>query len=236
MKIQRSMHKLAAVSCVLFIFVMVSTGQGEVVTNRSVIDMSRAGLSADIIRAKILRSDTNFDVTAKALIELKESGVPDDIIALMLERADSVLPGTPPRQPAEPAYSENAPPDTEPKPDGHLTERPVPDPKEAIRMARTIAFKKSSAHPSRQNLEKALLKNKDFKQLNLTILRYKEEADIFVEMGFVSGSWLTHRYVYRIFDRRSGAVLAAGETTSWGSLADNLARHIGRSLVQLRDK
>ncbi|MBX3294222.1 MAG: hypothetical protein KF762_00685 [Acidobacteria bacterium] len=230
------MHKLAAVSCVLFIFVMVSTGQGEVVTNRSVIDMSRAGLSADIIRAKILRSDTNFDVTAKALIELKESGVPDDIIALMLERADSVLPGTPPRQPAEPAYSENAPPDTEPKPDGHLTERPVPDPKEAIRMARTIAFKKSSAHPSRQNLEKALLKNKDFKQLNLTILRYKEEADIFVEMGFVSGSWLTHRYVYRIFDRRSGAVLAAGETTSWGSLADNLARHIGRSLVQLRDK
>lgn len=230
------MHKLAAVSCVLFIFVMVSTGQGEVVTNRSVIDMSRAGLSADIIRAKILRSDTNFDVTAKALIELKESGVPDDIIALMLERADSVLPGTPPRQPAEPAYSENAPPDTEPKPDGHLTERPVPDPKEAIRMARTIAFKKSSAHPSRQNLEKALLKNKDFKQLNLTILRYKEEADIFVEMGFVSGSWLTHRYVYRIFDRRSGSVLAAGETTSWGSLADNLARHIGRSLVQLRDK
>lgn len=230
------MHKLAAVSCVLFIFVMVSTGQGEVVTNRSVIDMSRAGLSADIIRAKILRSDTDFDVTAKALIELKESGVPDDIIALMLERADSVLPGTPPRQPAEPAYSENAPPDTEPKPDGHLTERPVPDPKEAIRMARTIAFKKSSAHPSRQNLEKALLKNKDFKQLNLTILRYKEEADIFVEMGFVSGSWLTHRYVYRIFDRRSGAVLAAGETTSWGSLADNLARHIGRSLVQLRDK
>jgi len=230
------MHKLAAVSCVLFIFVMVSTGQGEVVTNRSVIDMSRAGLSADIIRAKILRSDTNFDVTAKALIELKESGVPDDIISLLLERADSVLPGTPPRQPAEPAYSENAPPDTEPKPDGHLTERPVPDPKEAIRMARTIAFKKSSAHPSRQNLEKALLKNKDFKQLNLTILRYKEEADIFVEMGFVSGSWLTHRYVYRIFDRRSGAVLAAGETTSWGSLADNLARHIGRSLVQLRDK
>ncbi len=220
----------------LFLYASSAVGQVEVMTNRSVIDMSRAGLSAEIIRAKILRSDTNFDVSAKALIELKEGGVPDDIIALMLERADSALPGTPPRQAAEPAYSENTPPDIEPKPEGHPTERPVPDPKEAIRMARTIAFTKSSAHPSRQNLEKALLKNKDFKQLNLTILRYKEEADIFVEMGFVSGSWLTHRYVYRIFDRRSGAVLAAGETTSWGSLADNLARHIGRSLVQLRDK
>lgn len=217
----------------LFLYASSAVGQVEVMTNRSVIDMSRAGLSPEIIRAKILRSDTNFYVSAKALIELKEGGVPDDIIALMLERADSALPGTPPRQPAEPAYSENTPPDFEPKPEGHPTERPVPDPKEAIRMARTIAFKKSSAHPSRQNLEKALLKNKDFKQLNLTILRYKEEADIFVEMGFVSGSWLTHRYVFRIFDRRSGAVLAAGETTSWGSLADNLARHIGRSLVQL---
>ena len=210
--------------------------QGDLVTNRSVIDMSRAGLSAEIIRAKILRSDTNFDVTARALIELKESGVSDDIIALMLERADAALPGTPPRQLAEAAYSESSPPAAEPKADSFPTERPVPDAKEAIRMARTIAFKKSSAHPSRQNLEKALLKNKDFSQLNLTILRYKEEADLFVEIGFVSGSWLTHRYVYRIFDRRSGAVLAAGETTSWGSLADNLARHIGRSLVQLRDK
>lgn len=217
----------------LFLYASSAVGQVEVMTNRSVIDMSRAGLSPEIIRAKILRSDTNFYVSTKALIELKEGGVPDDIIALMLERANSALPGTPPRQPAEPAYSENTPPDFEPKPEGHPTERPVPDPKEAIRMARTIAFKKSSAHPSRQNLEKALLKNKDFKQLNLTILRYKEEADIFVEMGFVSGSWLTHRYVFRIFDRRSGAVLAAGETTSWGSLADNLARHIGRSLVQL---
>lgn len=217
----------------LFLYASSAVGQVEVMTNRSVIDMSLAGLSAEIIRAKILRSDTNFDVSAKALIELKEGGVPDDIIALMLERADSALPGTPPRQPAEPAYSENTPPDFEPKPEGHPTERPVPDPKEAIRMARTIAFKKSSAHPSRQNLEKALLKNKDFTRLNLTILRYKEEADLFVEIGYVSGSWLTHRYVYRIFDRRSGAVLAAGETTSWGSLADNLARHIGRSLVRI---
>lgn len=209
-------------------------GQGDLVTNRSVIDMSRAGLSAEIIRAKILRSDTNFDVTARALIELKESGVPDDIIALMLERADAALPGTPPRQPAEAEYSENAPPAAEPKAGAFPTERPVPDAKEAVRMARTIAFKKSSAHPSRQNLEKALLKNKYFTQLNLTILRYKEEADLFVEIGFVSGSWLTHRYVYRIFDRRSGAVLAAGETTSWGSLADNLARHISRSLRSIK--
>ncbi|MBK9162462.1 MAG: hypothetical protein IPM21_00840 [Acidobacteria bacterium] len=234
----KSLSKTVALCLASLIFALLPSiqAQGEVVTNGSVIEMSRSGLSPEIIRSKILRSDTSFDVTAKALIELKENGVADDIIALMLERADAVLPGTPPRQAATPvSYSENVDPNTEPKPESYPTERPAPDPKEAIRMARTIAFKKSSAHPSRQNLEKALLKNANFNKLNLTILRYKEEADIFVEIGFVSGSWLTHRYVYRIFDRRSGAVLAAGETTSWGSLADNLARHISRSLVKIRD-
>jgi len=46
-------------------------------------------------------------------------------------------------------------------------------------------------------------------------------------------SWITHRYVYRIYDRRSGAVIAAGETTSWGSLAENLARHIGKDMEKI---
>ena len=71
-------------------------------------------------------------------------------------------------------------------------------------------------------------------ELNLTIQRYKNSADLFVDIGFVSGSVLTHRYVYRVYDRRSGAVITAGETTSWGSLAENLARHIAKSLVAAR--
>jgi hypothetical protein len=89
---------------------------------------------------------------------------------------------------------------------------------------------KSSAHPSRQALEKELMKRADFNRLDLTITRYKETADLYVEIGYVSLSWITHRYVYRIYDRRSGTVLAAGETTSWGSLAENLARNIVKSL------
>jgi hypothetical protein len=100
--------------------------------------------------------------------------------------------------------------------------------------AKTIAFGKSSLQPSRQALEKELLKRKDFQQLHLTIERYKDSADLFVDIGFVSGSWITHRYVYRVYDRRSGAVVAAGETTSWGSLAENLARHIAKSLIAAR--
>ena len=215
------------------VFSATISAQGEVLTNQTVIEMTRAGLSADIIAEKIRKTPGRFDVSAGALIALKDSDVDDQIISLMMERADSVLPGLVPRISEPKDYSENTEPDAAFP--ARTTEAPIPDPKEAIRSARTIAFHKSSAQPSRQNLEKTLLKNANFKRMNLTILRYKEEADIFVEIGFVSGSWITHRYVYRIFDRRSGAVLAAGETTSWGSLAENLARHISRSLVGLLD-
>ena len=75
-----------------------------------------------------------------------------------------------------------------------------------------------------------MLKRPEFAKLNLTITRYKDSADLYVEIGFVHLSLITHRYVYRIYDRRSGSVIAAGETTSWGSLAENLARHIAKSL------
>jgi hypothetical protein len=195
--------------------------QTETLRNATIIEMTKAGLSTEIISSKILKSDTRFDTTAAALIEMKKAGVSDDVLKLVMERADTVLPGLTPRT------TEST---------GALQTTGAPEqasPQEAVKLAKTIAFKKSSAQPSRQNLEKALLKNADFKRTGLTILRIKEEADLFVEIGFVSGSWLTHRYVYRIYDRRSGAVLAAGETTSWGSLGDNLAKHISRSLSQL---
>ena len=74
------------------------------------------------------------------------------------------------------------------------------------------------------------MKRPEWPKFNLTIVQFKNDADIYIQIGFVHGSLITHRYVYRIFDRRTGAVLAAGETTSWGSLAENLARHIAKSL------
>jgi hypothetical protein len=206
--------------------------QNETLSNRTIIEMTAAELSSEIIISKIIKSETRFDTSAAGLIELKNSGVADPVIKIILERAETVLPGIPPRTLDKNAFSETVS-DVNP---ASQSDESIVSPKEAVLMARTIAFMKSSANPSRQNLEKALLKNPNFRNTKLTILRYKDEADLFVEIGFVSGSWLTHRYVYRIFDRRSGAVLAAGETTSWGSLADNLAGHISRSLKQLNDR
>jgi hypothetical protein len=92
---------------------------------------------------------------------------------------------------------------------------------------------KSSLNPSRQALEKALLKRADWRKYDLTIVRYKDQADIYIEIGRIPLSWLTHRYVFRVFDRRSGAIITAGETTSWGSLAENLAREITQKLASV---
>ncbi len=202
---------------ICFLSPLIAYGQAETLTNAEVIELSRSGLAQSVILRKIGTSRTNFDVTAKARVELKAAGVSDDVIAFMLDQNTGIkAPVDSGRkadvnEPAAPqSYSDS---DTQ-----HL--RP-----------RTISFEKSSLQPSRQALEKELLKRKDFRDLNLTILRYKEEADLYTEIGFVSGSWVTHRYVYRIYDRRSGAVIAAGETTSWGSLAENLARHIAKRLT-----
>lgn len=218
------MHIIAKIVLITFFAASTLFAQTETLSNSTIIEMTKAGLSSEIISSKILKSQTRFDTSAVALIEMKKAGVADDVIKLVMERAETVLPGVPPRTTEPATVSETA---------EQTTVQTQVSPQQAVKLAKTIAFKKSSAQPSRQNLEKALLKNADFKRTGLTILRIKEEADLFVEIGFVSGSWLTHRYVYRIYDRRSGAVLAAGETTSWGSLADNLAKHIARSL-QLR--
>jgi len=74
------------------------------------------------------------------------------------------------------------------------------------------------------------LKRKDWQKLNLNIVRFKEAADLRIEIGRVPLSLVTHRYVFRIYDNRSGTLIVAGETTSWGSLAKNLARHISIKL------
>lgn len=196
-------------------------GQTETLNNETVIGMSRAGLSAEIISRKIISAQPEFDISVAGLIELKKAGVDDGIIALMMERTETAVPR--PLTTAVAGDISGSPPDT--AADTHTA---------VIASAKTIAFGKSSLQPSRQALEKELMKRKDFRELNLTILRYKDQADLFVDIGYVSGSWITHRYVFRIYDQRSGAVIAAGETTSWGSLAENLARHISKRLGAAR--
>lgn len=210
--------------------------QTETLTNSEIILMTKAGLSKDLIVRKIVETNGNYETTAQALIELKKAGVADDVLALMLEKksANRKENSTPENRlysdsananaAIAPTLNQTVSPENNPK--THI----VLDSKEALRSAKTIAIEKSSLNPSRQALEKELLKRKDWQRLNLNIVRYKTDADLYVEIGFVPLSIVTHRYVFRIYDRRSGTIIAAGETTSWGSLAENLARHISKKL------
>ena len=213
---------------ITLLFTLTIVGQTETLTNTSVVEMSRAGLPADIILKKIGSSRSTFDVSAQGMIELKKAGVDDSIIAFMMEEHETATPA------AKEAGNENVRLVKAALPYSESTAPSIKSNQEALASAKTIAFKKSSLQPSRQALEKELMKRKDFQSMNISILRYKEQADLFVEIGYVSGSWLSHRYVYRVFDRHSGTVVAAGETTSWGSLAENLARHIAKSLTAAR--
>jgi len=212
--------KTLTLSVIVLALATAAWGQTEVLTNAKIIDMTKAGLSSEIILVKITTCIDRLDVSSDALIEMKKAGVADDVIAAIVEKCrnvtncnDAVLTAAP----------------------GDASQPFVNSAKSAILNARTIAIQKSSLNPSRQALEKELLKRRDWRSLDLTIEQYKKDADLYIDIGFVPLSLVTHRYVYRIYDRRTGAVIAAGETTSWGSLAEHLAKHICESLTRIRD-
>jgi hypothetical protein len=208
------------------IFASTVFAQTETLTNTEIVEMTRAGLGRQIILQKIASADGNFDISTKALIELKKAGVDDEVIQGLIEKNRATPVNVAGGQ--TPSFSESQP--ATPAENKAFIENKAVTPAEALRSAKTIALVKSSLQPSRQALEKELMKRADWKKLNLTLVRYRESADLYVEIGYVSLSWITHRYVFRVYDRRSGAVIAAGETTSWGSLPANLAREISKKL------
>lgn len=202
---------------VLLLLAIPVTAQTELLTNSEVIQLTRAGLSKELVIRKVKESKTNFDLTSSALIELKKAGVSDELILVMFEMD---------KKEAEKTKTTDAPAKFSAD-----NPRILMEPEEALTSAKTVAIEKSSLHPSRQALEKELLKRKDWQDLNLNLVRHKDGADLFIEIGYVSLSWITHRYVWRVYDNKSGTVIAAGETTSWGSLAKNLAREISKKLT-----
>ena len=201
-----------------------SSNAVEILTNNDVVLMSQASLAETLIVEKIRESKGAFDVSVEGLVNLKKSGVQDEIIRAMMEKSRALREkstiGT------EQPYSDS-------QPIIESVPTVIKSSADALRSAKTVAIEKSTLNPSRQALEKELLKRKDWQKLNLSIVRYKEGADLRVEIGFVPLSIITHRYVFRVYDNRSGTVIVAGETTSWGSLAKNLAREISKNISKV---
>lgn len=219
------MKRIITLTLTLICFAFIALAQTEILTNSQIVEMSKIGLSKEIILKKINDSQSNFDVSTNALIELKRGGVADEVIALMLEKSDDKRSLSNSSNQNSLIFSE-----TQPTPETQQFVPAVVSPKDALLNAKTVAIEKSSANPSRQSLEKELFKRPQWLKYNLTLVRYKQDADIYIEIGFVPLSIITHRYVFRIYDRRSGTIITAGETTSWGSLSKHLAREITQKM------
>src|SRR5881296_156153 len=67
-------------------------------TNNDIQEMTKAGLSADIIVAKIQTSACSFDTSPPALRELKSSGVPEAVILAMVKSPHQTAPKEEPAQ------------------------------------------------------------------------------------------------------------------------------------------
>jgi len=62
-------------------------------TNRDVLEMQKAGLTAAVIIAKIQAGPCAFDLSTSALKELKDAGVSDNITLVMVRAATPASPG-----------------------------------------------------------------------------------------------------------------------------------------------
>ncbi|HMV51218.1 MAG TPA: hypothetical protein PLD20_13330 [Blastocatellia bacterium] len=77
--------KVLLLCCVLILNISVAAQQPF--TNADVISLSKSGLSAEVIAAKIKQTGGDFDTTPAALKQLKASGVSETVILAMIEAA-----------------------------------------------------------------------------------------------------------------------------------------------------
>ena len=71
------------------------TPAAPALTNKDVLDMMKAGLTADIIVAKIRSSETNFDTSPAALADLKAANVPENVMLAMVKPVPASTAATP---------------------------------------------------------------------------------------------------------------------------------------------
>lgn len=88
MQVRRTSFSLLVMVLILSFAIPLQAQSGdEVLTNDSVITLSKAGLSSTIIVNKIRASKTNFNMSTDELIRLKQARIPDEIVAAMFDAA-----------------------------------------------------------------------------------------------------------------------------------------------------
>lgn len=101
----------------------------------------------------------------------------------------------------------------------------------ALRSARSIYVKSSSALVGHSVIEEKLQKRAEFSQLGLVITRNEADADIILE---VHHDRLT-KYVYTAIDSKRNIVLASGKLSSLGgTVAGKVAKRFMKQVMQAR--
>ena len=78
--------KFVVAVLLMFFAQLVSAQNNEVLTNKTVTELYKAGLDSSIIISKIESSNCKFDVSSTGLVSLKKSGVPSCVIKAMLDK------------------------------------------------------------------------------------------------------------------------------------------------------
>lgn len=102
------MRKVSAAFLALTLICLLTTWSQQqpqsniALTIQDVMTMTKAGLPAEVVVAKIKVSSTKFDTSPSALAELKKDGVPDSVILAMVEGSDKPINAAKPSATSEP--------------------------------------------------------------------------------------------------------------------------------------
>ncbi|HZS44845.1 MAG TPA: hypothetical protein VFC63_07050 [Blastocatellia bacterium] len=92
-------HISSLLLAVSLVFIQVAFSQSgiqqEVLTNESIVKLTKSGVSSAVIIAKIGSSRNKFDLSASELSHLKEAAVPDDVVVAMLQASLTELASSP---------------------------------------------------------------------------------------------------------------------------------------------
>lgn len=86
--------RITILSCLLFYASIVygqQHGSADTITNQTIIQLHKAGLSGAILKSKIESSPTSFDLSVDGLIALKKAGISDEVIQAMLTKTSQPI-------------------------------------------------------------------------------------------------------------------------------------------------
>lgn len=200
--------RLSLALCLVLLCAVSGFGQTPApLTNQDIIELHKAGISAEVIVAKIKASPTKFDTSVSALQELKKAGIPDPVMLAVL----NAVTGS--------STSGTAAPDTPVSP--------------AVKPAASLKFPPRGTYKHKKEIETEYDRFKDVTHVRLKYLNIAtgltDRISIVVAYSFkgttpivpetISLGFFSYSKEWRFLKNRSFAVIADGERLDFGEAA-----------------